>query len=59
MSNQKIDKLTGSYRQMLKMVGKDTHRTFWLAFNGNYSISADGVVKSERNVERILCGVQG
>jgi hypothetical protein len=44
MSNQKIDKLTG---------------TFWLAFNGNYSISADGVVKSERNVERILCGVQG
>ena len=55
LSNQKIDKLTGSYQQMLKMVGKDTHRTFWLVVSGNYSISADGVVKATRHVERIVC----
>ena len=49
IANQKFAGGTGSYSGQLKMVGKDTHRTFWLMFAGHYNIAPDGTVKVSRD----------
>jgi hypothetical protein len=55
VSNQHRAGGTGTYRQVLKLVGKDTQRTFWLVFSGYYMISKDGSVTVTRDKERIVC----
>ena len=57
-ASQKLAGGTGSYRQELKMVGKDTGRTLKLVFSGHYVISADGEIKVSRDKERMECNVK-
>jgi hypothetical protein len=46
---------SGTYRQELKMVGKDTKRTFWLVTSGFYRIDHDGNTAVTRDRERVVC----
>ena len=46
---------SGSYRQELKMVGKETGRTFWMIFSGRYRIDGNGDVQLTREKERVEC----
>ena len=50
IANQRLEGGSGMFRQVIKMVGKDTHRQFRLVAAGNYNISSDGVVISDRFV---------
>ena len=50
MANQRLEGGSGMFRQVIKMVGKDTHRQFRLVAAGNYNISSDGVLISDRFV---------
>ena len=54
-SNSTLSGGSGSYRQELKMVGKDTGRTFWMIFSGRYRVDANGDVQVERERERVEC----
>jgi hypothetical protein len=47
--NQQVAGGTGSYRGQLKMVGQNTHRTFWLMYGGHYNIAPDGTVRVSRD----------
>lgn len=58
IANNRLAQLRGSYRQSLKMVGKDTHRSFWIVAQGNYNILADGRVTVSRDVLQVECKVQ-
>ena len=55
ISRQRVDSLTGSYYERFKLVGKDTHRTFWLVAKGHYHIAADGTVKVSRDTLSTEC----
>ena len=50
MANQRLEGGSGMFRQVIKMVGTDTHRQFRLVAAGNYSVSKDGIVISDRFV---------
>jgi hypothetical protein len=58
VANQRLAGGTGTYRQELKMVGRDTHRTFSLVATGSYTVSADGHVIVSRSALNIECRVQ-
>ena len=58
VANNRLEGGVGAYRQTLKMVGKDTQRTFWLVAYGNYVISAEGLVRTFRDVLRLECRVR-
>ena len=53
--SQRLAGGTGSYRGQLKMVGKDTHRTFWLMYSGHYNIAPDGTVRVSRDRLSSVC----
>ena len=55
IANQRLEGGSGMFRQVIKMVGKDTHRQFRLVAAGNYNISSDGVIVSDRFVYREEC----
>ena len=55
VANNRLAGGVGAYRQTLKMVGKDTQRTFWLVAYGNYVISAEGLVRTVRDILRLEC----
>ena len=55
MANNRLAGGVGAYRQTLKMVGKDTQRTFWLVAYGHYAISAEGLVRTVRDILRLEC----
>lgn len=57
IANQRLDGGTGAYRQELKMVGKDTHRTFWLVASGNYLFTPEGELRTSRGSLRVECRV--
>ena len=46
---------TGSYAGQLKMVGADTHRTFWMMYSGHYNIAPDGTVRVSRDRLGTVC----
>jgi hypothetical protein len=48
IANQRLEGGTGRFREQLKLVGRDTHRTFILVASGHYLIAADGTVKTSR-----------
>ena len=58
VANNRLEGGVGAYRQTLKMVGKDTQRTFWLVAYGNYVISAEGLIRTSRDVLRLECKVR-
>ena len=58
VANNRLAGGVGAYRQTLKMVGKDTHRTFWLVAYGNYVVSAEGLIRTSRDLLRIECKVR-
>lgn len=53
--SQRLAGGTGSFRGHLKMIGKDTHRTFWMTYGGHYNIAPDGTVKVSREDLRTEC----
>ena len=55
VGNQKMAGGTGMYREELKLTGKDTHRTFWLVFSGQYRIDSSGAITVARDREKIVC----
>jgi hypothetical protein len=55
VGTQRLAGGTGSYRGYLKMVGKTTHRAFWMMYGGHYNIEPDGTVKIARDVLRAEC----
>jgi hypothetical protein len=55
VANQRLAAGNGSYRQELKMVGRETRRTFWMVASGFYRISANGDVLVERDTLRTEC----
>jgi hypothetical protein len=55
VGNQRLDANVGRYKQVLKMVGRDTGRTFWMVSSGNYRISADGEFARTRDRETLAC----
>ena len=57
IANQRLAGGTGSYKQELRMVGRDTHRSFWLVTKGNYTIAADGEFIVTRQVHQVHCRV--
>ena len=58
VANNRLAGGVGAYRQTLKMVGRDTQRTFWLVAYGNYVISAEGLIRTSRDVLRLECKVR-
>lgn len=50
IANQRLEGGSGMFRQVIKMVGEDTHRKFRLVAAGNYNISSDGITISDRFV---------
>ena len=54
-SNTTLAGGSGSYRQELKMSGKDTGRTFWMIFSGRYRVDANGDIEITRDKERVEC----
>jgi len=57
VANQRLAGGAGTYRQELKMVGRDTHRTFWLVATGGYIVSADGDLIVSRSALSVDCRV--
>jgi hypothetical protein len=55
VGSQRLAGGTGSYQGQLKMVGKNTHRTFWMMYGGHYNIAPDGTVKISRDDLRAEC----
>lgn len=55
IAHQRLTGLAGSYRDTFKLVGKDTHRTYWLVSKGHYVIAADGTVKVSRDTLTTEC----
>jgi hypothetical protein len=55
VGNQRLEANGGQYKQLFKMIGRDTGRTFWMVFSGNYRISADGEVTRTRDKETVQC----
>jgi hypothetical protein len=51
-------KETTSYKQELKMVGRESHRAFLLMVDSHYSISNDGEMIVGRSAERVECIVR-
>ena len=49
IGSQRLAGGTGSYRGHLKMIGKETRRTFWMTYGGHYNIAPDGTVKISRD----------
>ena len=50
VANQRVEGGSGMFRQVIKMTGKDTHRQFILVAAGNYTITRDGVIVTDRFV---------
>jgi hypothetical protein len=46
---------TGSFHDVFKLVGKDSHRTYWLVAEGHYLFAADGTVKVSRDTLSAEC----
>lgn len=55
VANQRYDGNVGRYKQVFKMVGGDTGRTFWYVLSGSYLIGQDGTVKRYRETETVQC----
>ena len=55
VANQRLDGIAGTFREELKLVGRDTHRTFWLRSSGHYLIAADGTIKVSRDTLTTEC----
>jgi hypothetical protein len=55
IANQRVEGGSGAFRQVIKMVGKDTHRQFHLVAAGNYNISSGGIIINDRFVYREEC----
>jgi hypothetical protein len=55
VANQRYDGNVGRYKQVFKMVGRDTGRTFWYVLSGTYLIGQDGTVKRSRDTETVQC----
>lgn len=55
VANQRLAAGNGSYRQELKIVGRETGRTFWMVASGFYRISANGDVLVEHDTVRTEC----
>ena len=55
IANQRVEGGSGAFRQVIKMVGKDTHRQFHLVAAGNYNISSAGIIITDRFVYREEC----
>jgi hypothetical protein len=55
IANQRLEGGSGMFRQVIKMVGKETHRQFRLVAAGNYNISSDGVIVTDRFVYSEEC----
>jgi hypothetical protein len=53
--NQTQAGLNGAWRSELKLTGKDTGRTFWLVFSGNYRVSSDGGIIVDRDRQTVSC----
>lgn len=53
--NQTQAGFNGAWRAELKLTGKDTGRTFWLVFSGNYRLSADGELVVVRDEQTVVC----
>ena len=53
VASQRLTGNVGSFRQEVKLTGRDTHRTYSLVSRGHYVIGADGTIKvSRENLER-------
>ena len=55
VGNERLDGWTLSYRQDFKMVGSETHRTFWVVAKGHYLILPDGTIILHRDIVRSEC----
>ena len=55
VGNERLDWWTLSYRQDFKMVGSETHRTFWVVAKGHYLILPDGTIMLHRDILRSEC----
>jgi hypothetical protein len=54
-ANRRLDGGSGMYREVLKMVGKDTRRVFFFVASGNYRVSSDGETIVDRSAYRLQC----
>jgi hypothetical protein len=53
VASQRLTGNVGSFRQEVKLTGRDTHRTYSLVSKGHYVIGADGTIKvSRESLER-------
>jgi hypothetical protein len=52
---ERLDGLVLSYHHEFKMVGKDTHRMFWITAKGHYLVLTDGTVRIYRDALRVGC----
>ena len=54
-ANQRLEGGTGSYREELTLVGRDTHRSYRLVSTGHYVIAADGTIKVSKGILTTEC----
>jgi hypothetical protein len=47
--------MVSSYRQVIRLVGRSSHRTFRLIVRGHYAINANGEIKVEREKTVASC----
>lgn len=55
IANQRLEGGTGSYREELTLVGRDTHRSYKLVSTGHYVIAADGTIKVSKGTLSTEC----
>jgi len=52
---QRATGATGSFRQTLRLVGRDSGRRFLLVFSGHYAVNANGELVVDRSALRLEC----
>jgi hypothetical protein len=55
--NQTATGATGSFRQTLRLVGRESGSSFLLAFYGHYAVNANGELVVDRSELRLECNV--
>jgi hypothetical protein len=55
--SQKAGGATGSFRQTLRLAGRDSGRRFRLVSFGHYAVNANGELVVDRSELRLECGV--
>lgn len=55
IANRWLEGGTGSYREELTLVGRDTHRSYKLVSTGHYVIAGDGTIKVSRGTLSTEC----